>query len=387
MSGLLEKSNLPKDFALESISATRMVDAGWVEPALVLELFAQKDRLDALYDSGKYPLYKRIAEALFPQDKRGAAAGTRNLNRAGDKLAEVLTAVPGLLPHGNGFLRFVDLGGAPGAFSDLLLRMRARGRVRGWGMSLRSEPQVDPDGHIVVAGMLPGEHKNHTLEWYRALVGRRDFEIHWGPTGTGSLYDFSNIESLANSVAKAGGAHIVVADGGFEVPPVEGVHMENFQELLCARLIFAECLCALKCLSPGGGFVCKLFDTVSSLSATTIYLMLAAFHEVRIVKPVRSRASNSERYLCCVGFRGDKAAAAVLETMTFMHADGFVGVPGVDPVARLRTLRAVFPIAAVRADARFRNTFRAATTRLVLRQIETLKAIIDATLAQTNSED
>jgi len=172
----------------------------------------------------------------------------------------------------------------------------------------------------------------------------------------------------------------------------DGVHLENLQELLCARLIFAECLCALMCLRPGGAFVCKLFDTTSDLTATTVYLMLAAFDGARVVKPPRSRAANSERYLCCTGFRGRGAARAVVALMARLHARGFVGAPGADPVRGIATPRAAYPLAELRGalgaggrlggDAAFAASFGAAATALMMRQIAALGASVDATLRE-----
>jgi hypothetical protein len=268
--------------------------------------------------------------------------------------------------------------------------------------------------------------ENREIEWYASLSGRSEFEVYWGPSGTGDVYDPRNLRGLAERVlaatdavaAPAGlnayprresvwgvsawtpeasldfsGADIVGADGGFEIPPSDGAHFDNFQELFCARIIVSECLSALQTLRPGGGFICKLFDTLSDLSASTIYLMLAAFDSVHVVKPERSRASNSERYLACAGFRGRAAARPVLELLTYAHSVLFIGVPGADAFVTLETPAMLYPMADVRGrprragDARFRETFSASVTTLLKRQTEVLKLILDATYEDLGAKD
>ncbi|KEP63153.1 UNVERIFIED_CONTAM: ribosomal RNA large subunit methyltransferase J protein [Hammondia hammondi] len=103
---------------------------------------------------------------------------------------------------------------------------------------------------------------------------------------------------------------LVVADGGFHLglrartTPVDaktGRHIENYQELLCARLLLSELLFALMLLEEGGNFVCKIFDTFTHFTASLVYIVGRLFENCAILKPIRSRAANSERYL--VGLR------------------------------------------------------------------------------------
>jgi 23S rRNA U2552 (ribose-2'-O)-methylase RlmE/FtsJ len=42
--------------------------------------------------------------------------------------------------------------------------------------------------------------------------------------------------------------------------------------------------------------VCKAFDCFSSISTSFIYLLTLLFEDVYIIKPLRSRIVNSERY-------------------------------------------------------------------------------------------
>lgn len=137
------------------------------------------------------------------------------------------------------------------------------------------------------------------------------------------MYNIENLNELVEQIKQNGDAiNLVVADGGFEIKKNEkGEHMENYQELFSSRIILSEILVMLKALQPGGKpsplnyalskfvvnlfrwrrhaghFVCKAFDCFSSLSASFIYLLTLLFGEVCVVKPLRSRIVNSERYL------------------------------------------------------------------------------------------
>lgn len=444
IAGLLLAPSPPPDFSPQKIEDERMLGDGWAPRKAVTDLFTQKSRLDVIFDSGQYPAYKQIAEKLFPQDHRGADSTGRNLNRAGDKLVEILSAAPELVSRSGtqkNPIRFVDLCGAPGAFSGHFLASGAKG----WGLSLRTAPQVHSSGRVVVSGLLPeqdsldallaaGGHTatpidafgptvelnrpNREIAWYSALAKKPGFEIYWGPSGTGNIYDERNLRGLAEQVLGLAegrglaeetasvwgktvwlpplavdefGADIVGADGGFEVAPIAGVHFDNLQELFCARIIYAECLSALQTLRPGGGFVCKLFDTTTDLSASTIYLMMAAFENVYIVKPVRSRSSNSERYLACTSFRGRAECRPILQLMAYQAQHGFKGIPGVEPLSTILTPGATFPLSDLHGvklprrvrlsggDAKFQVSFGSSVTTLMARQTSALQLVLDAT--------
>lgn len=59
----------------------------------------------------------------------------------------------------------------------------------------------------------------------------------------------------------------------------------------------SEFLAMMKVIREDGHFVCKLFDTFSHITNSLIYLLTLIFEKVYIVKPIRSRIVNSERYL------------------------------------------------------------------------------------------
>ena len=104
-----------------------------------------------------------------------------------------------------------------------------------------------------------------------------------------------------------------MADGGFSVEK-----QENIQEILSKHLILCELLCALCVLGKNGHFVCKLFDCFTHFTVSLIYVAYMCFHSVAIYKPITSRPANSERYLICRGFKGQKECTKVIEHLKTM---------------------------------------------------------------------
>ena len=94
-------------------------------------------------------------------------------------------------------------------------------------------------------------------------------------------------------------ANIITADGGFDFS-IE----YNYQEQASCKLIFSEIIAALKCQQPTGGFICKMFDTISYFSTEMLYLLYICYGEIAIYKPFTSRNANSEKYIICRNFIG-----------------------------------------------------------------------------------
>jgi hypothetical protein len=122
---------------------------------------------------------------------------------------------------------------------------------------------------------------------------------------------------------RSGLQNLVTADGGVEVD-------DDFdkQEYLNSKLIFYEALIGLTLvagrvdngpvsggLQLGGSFVLKVFDTVSKISADTIFILTRCFERVSIIKPVTSRPSNSERYVICQDKHPDEETKPWIDLM------------------------------------------------------------------------
>jgi 23S rRNA U2552 (ribose-2'-O)-methylase RlmE/FtsJ len=98
-------------------------------------------------------------------------------------------------------------------------------------------------------------------------------------------------------------ADLVTADGGFDWDD------ENYQEQEGYQLILGEIIAALRVQAKGGSFVLKIFETFTIPSIKLIYLLSSFYEETYIYKPFFSRASNSEKYVVCKGFKFEQNKA------------------------------------------------------------------------------
>ena len=143
--------------------------------------------MDSVFDGGLSKIYFRVRDEMFPQEK------TSFINRVGDRLLEIHSAI-------NVFenmrdTTFVDVCGAPGAFSQFLLT-RAPRPCKGYGISLKS-----------------GD------EWFPDLVSSPKYKICHGTDETGNIYSTANLNALAQLIAADNAkVNLVVADGGFKIP-------------------------------------------------------------------------------------------------------------------------------------------------------------------------
>mmetsp|Transcript_56444 Transcript_56444/g.101183 ORF Transcript_56444/g.101183 Transcript_56444/m.101183 type:complete len:433 (+) Transcript_56444:64-1362(+) len=348
---------------------SRMRDAGYCKASDIERLWKQKTRLDVLFDQGESALYWRSREALYPTGRRGS---DRPLgNRAGEKLEEIARVVGGLedalqkTPKENAFL---DICGAPGAWSQYLLQVGSEhgALMRGFGFSLRN-------------GTNP-----RTCTWYEALASRSDFHTIWGADDTGNVCTIENIAQAVEAIGRK--VLIAVADGGDGTAKSEdGQHMENYQEIVNSRILLAEVLLMLKTIQLGGMFVCKILDTFSHMTCSLIFTVSCLFEETFIVKPRHSRVVNSERYL--VGKRCSSQPG--MEIFDILHAAVAAAhaawpQPGPQGPWSGSAPVSVVPQNLLLADEPFCSSIRAMSTALCDRQARALEAVIDHAEALRN---
>jgi len=104
-------------------------------------------------------------------------------------------------------------------------------------------------------------------------------------------------------------ADFITADGGFEW------ENENVQEQEAFKLILSEIITAVKIQKKGGSFVCKLYESFTQVTAKFIAILCSFYDDLYIVKPLMSRASNSEKYIVCMGFKDNKDNNKKIETL------------------------------------------------------------------------
>lgn len=332
----------------------RMRSAGWARQETVDHLWQQKNRMDDLFDRNEGEVYYKVRDRQFPQDKKGS---TKFANRAGDKLWQVHVAVDDTLfdplPPGSCFF---DICGGPGAFSQLLLDKFSELK-KGFGMTLR-------------VGMTSSNDF-----WYKALEKHPRFTILWGADNQGDIYV---PENLTDALAKTRNEKlsIVVSDGGFKIQKLDDKHMENLQELFSGRIILAEFTLTLNMIAEKGHFVVKLFDSFSHLTVSLIYIATLVFEEVYIVKPLKSRIVNSERYLAAKRRKPEtQTTRFCAELLTHIHQEIYQFMQS-HPNEHYSPLSCV-PIEILQQDETFVRCITDMNEELGQKQAAALKQVMD----------
>lgn len=163
--------------------------------------------------------------------------------------------------------RVVDLGAAPGGWSQI-----AAAKVK----SLEGQGQVVAIDYLSV-DPIPGV----------------DF-VQLDFTDPGA-------EDKLKSMLKGGGADIVLSD---MAAPTVGHNKTDHLRIIG----LAETAAAFACdiLSPGGIFLCKMFQ--GGTERDLLDMLKRNFATVKHVKPPASRSDSAELYVLATGFRGDQAA-------------------------------------------------------------------------------
>ena len=214
-----------------------------------------RDRANPFESIGNGPFMNRAAVKLANIDALYKVMGEQYtlFNQTSDKM-----------------LTFLDLCGGPGGFTQYLM-YRMPGSF-GKGITLKG---------------------NRGFDWnLKGIKG--NFTPLFGSDQTGNLH--TNWRwVLAQQSPESIGYDLVVADGGFDTE-----ERPELQEVLSSYLIFTEAVVGMTMARfDGGNFVLKMFDTVTTISAQTIYLLACVFEEINMIKPISSRPANSERYLVC----------------------------------------------------------------------------------------
>lgn len=259
---------------------TQILKAGQEDPPAVfvdLELYNQVADLKRQFDQFSGEKFTWARDQTNPAEYVGRSIF---LNRAAIKIANIdaifhLTGKPDGIEkmQFDDDFSFCDIASGPGGFTNYVQWRQTRST--GLGMTLR-HPELD--------------FQIESLDMDR-------FTALYGPDETGDLY--TNWRWFSNEVIKVYpcGVDLVMADGGFEVPPEQA----NRQEWLNTRLLMAQILVGLKVTKNGGNFVLKVFDTVTKISADLLYILASSFKSITVFKPVSSRPANSERYVICQG--------------------------------------------------------------------------------------
>eukprot|EP00009_Paramoeba_aestuarina_P008214 CAMPEP_0201524618 /NCGR_PEP_ID=MMETSP0161_2-20130828/23837_1 /ASSEMBLY_ACC=CAM_ASM_000251 /TAXON_ID=180227 /ORGANISM="Neoparamoeba aestuarina, Strain SoJaBio B1-5/56/2" /LENGTH=293 /DNA_ID=CAMNT_0047924109 /DNA_START=38 /DNA_END=916 /DNA_ORIENTATION=- len=162
----------------------RMLMSKFCKREIIAKLWAQKDLLDDLFDQNDGQSYYNVRDKLYPEEKGGGGGAG---NRTGRKFEQILEAVPIL--KGLNDIFFLDVCGAPGSFSQVLLHRDThspfRGKGRGWGVSLLQK------------GGGPQEN------WHQSLVRSPNFSII--KDGGGNIFKPAVVTSVHRLLTQEGG--------------------------------------------------------------------------------------------------------------------------------------------------------------------------------------
>ena len=187
-----------------------------------------------------------------PYVKAAQAAGYRS--RAAFKLTELNERFKLLKPG----LRVVDLGAAPGGWTQVALRA------------------LDERGRVVALDLLPMDNLSG------AIILEGDFQD--------DAVEKAVLEALG------GAADLVLSDMAPNTTGHGPTDHLRIMDLAALALDFAE-----KVLAPGGGFVAKVFQGGSEKAM--LERLRLSFAKVQHAKPPASRKESSELYVVAQGFR------------------------------------------------------------------------------------
>ena len=219
------------------------------------------------------------------------------MNRSAIKLANLDALLDWQLTQRVSFgpFRFVDLCGAPGGFSEYIMRRCVDLGVHechGFGMSLSGVNEYGAGVDWKISDFCEQEQRTKLC-----------FRVCPGSDGTGDILNWDNVQQLKTTVAvnsESAKVHLVVADGGFDAQ-----RNAEDQEGMTQKLIVCEVAAALDLLDVGGTLVIKLFGFQTPVVQCVLRYLYASFERMVALKPISSRPASAERYVVFADFRGN----------------------------------------------------------------------------------
>lgn len=183
-------------------------------------------------------------------------------SRAAYKLTEIDDKYRFLKPG----MRVLDLGAAPGGWSQI-----AAERVKSTG-----------------GGASPGQV---------VAIDYLDFDPIPGVTALKLDFTAENAEAELKALLRDGGADVVLSD--MAAPTVGHTRTDHLRIMGLAE---AAAHFAVEVLSPGGTFLCKVFQ--GGAERELLDMLKRSFAIVRHIKPPASRSDSAELYVLATGFKG-----------------------------------------------------------------------------------
>ncbi|KAI1716391.1 ftsJ-like methyltransferase domain-containing protein [Ditylenchus destructor] len=217
------------------------------------------------------------------------------------KFAEII-ATNNLLnrwePCSDGYFRSLHLCEAPGAFVSLLKRAMTTRKWQWLMNSLNPYHEWNSRQHMLFDDTFIFQHLEN---------------MAFGPDDTGNIFTWNEgyLSDMTNENGKFG---LITADGSFDCTddPLA-------QEIRIHHLIQQEVKIAMKCLSPGGHLILKMYTFFQPQTIEILSEILSHFREVLCQKPSSSKPGNSEVYLVCLFFKDTGSCSTESLTPTLMN--------------------------------------------------------------------
>jgi 23S rRNA U2552 (ribose-2'-O)-methylase RlmE/FtsJ len=258
----------------------------YISPTLRRYLNKIKQQLDENFENWDY--YKKYTNpyefihTIIPNTKYSVSK-LKPLSRSFYKMIEIINHLELLNNYSSQTINTFHLAEGPGGFIEAITYLRNNELDRYHGMTL-----IDPCINV------PGWKKTSSfLEKHTNVI------IETGATGTGDLLNVNNLQYCHDTYKNK--MDIITADGGFDF----SIDF-NQQEVLATKLLFAQVSFAIAMQKQNGHFVLKIFDIFTKATIDIIYWLSTLYKQVYIIKPCTSRLANSEKYIICKYFKGDK---------------------------------------------------------------------------------
>lgn len=231
------------------------------------------------------------------------------LSRAFYKMWEILYLFD--IASSSGAMTMVGLAEGPGSFIQAFVEFREKyfepSKDTVYGTTINTENTININKEMVDSINKKYDNMINIMKTLKTGGKPKGNKETKNISTNGDLTKVATIEYIKDYIKKK--ADLITADGGFEWKN------ENYQEQEAYALILGEIIAAISIQAKGGSFVLKVFETFTHITIKLIYLLSSFYEECYLYKPFFSRATNSEKYIICKGFKYNDVEPAKMKKL------------------------------------------------------------------------
>uniref|UniRef100_A0A7E4VEP1 Cap-specific mRNA (nucleoside-2'-O-)-methyltransferase 1 n=1 Tax=Panagrellus redivivus TaxID=6233 RepID=A0A7E4VEP1_PANRE len=236
---------------------------------------------------------------------------------------------------------FVDIGGAPGGYTDYLLWRKGYYNAKGFVSNDRFYVHNTARMLPLSAGFLSPHRASHGDAYLDCIPNIDEFIAH--------------VQTTTPTVDFVGAYSCYSPDG-----------CELSQEIQHHKLFLGNCVTGLSLLRIGSGnMLLRVFDLFTPVSVGILYCLYLSFAQVAVVKPVTCRPGNSEQFVYCEKLT--HFGANIIKDYLKHVLDEWDNLPAEDDVS------SIVPTSTIRNDTKFFEHFVQHNESAVDRQIKYLQ--------------